>query len=311
MQTVSRADRVVARRLAAAVAGTAFVVAGLGAQAPKLGYDDTPMQPNGKWHIHDGARPQPRVVTPGALSGPVPAPSDATVLIGTGSDLSAWQTVTGEAATWSMKDGIVETGKGVMRTKQEFTDFQLHVEFATPDTVKGDGQGRGNSGVILLGAFEIQVLDSYQNPTYPDGQAAAMYGQYPPLVNASRPPGEWQTYDIVFGAPRVHERRQAADAGDCHGLPQRRARASRDPVLGTNRAQGHQSLHRREREGADRAPGSRQPDPLPERVGQDGVDGRLKARTSRIGGDGLKRKRETYQPRTREDKSDTDPIKCV
>ncbi len=202
MQTVSRADRVAARRVAAAVAGTAFVVAGLGAQAPKLGYDDTPMQPNGKWHIHDGARPQPRVVTPGALSGPVPAPSDATVLIGTGSDLSAWQTVTGEAATWSMKDGIVETGKGVMRTKQEFTDFQLHVEFATPDTVKGDGQGRGNSGVILLGAFEIQVLDSYQNPTYPDGQAAAMYGQYPPLVNASRPPGAWQTYDIAFGAPK-------------------------------------------------------------------------------------------------------------
>ena len=95
MQTVSRADRVAARRVAAAVAGTAFVVAGLGAQAPKLGYDDTPMQPNGKWHIHDGARPQPRVVTPGALSGPVPAPSDATVLIGTGSDLSAWQTVNG------------------------------------------------------------------------------------------------------------------------------------------------------------------------------------------------------------------------
>src|SRR6476620_349744 len=148
VQTVFRADRVAARRVAAAVACTAFVVAGLGAQAPKLGYDDTPMQPNGKWHIHDGARPQPRVVTPGALSGPVPAPSDATVLIGTGSDLSAWQTVTGEAATWSMKDGIVETGKGVMRTKQEFTDFQLHVEFATPDTVKGDGQGRGNSGVI-------------------------------------------------------------------------------------------------------------------------------------------------------------------
>ena len=97
---------------------------------------------------------------------------------------------------------MLETGKGLLRTKAEFTDFQLHVEFATPREVKGDSQGRGNSGVFLLGKFEIQVLDSYQNPTYPDGQAAAMYGQYPPLVNASRRPGEWQTYDIAFTAPR-------------------------------------------------------------------------------------------------------------
>ena len=108
----------------------------------------------------------------------------------------------GSAAAWAMKDGVLETGKGLLRTKAEFTDFQLHVEFATPREVKGDSQGRGNSGVFLLGKFEIQVLDSYQNPTYPDGQAAAMYGQFPPLVNASRRPGEWQTYDIVFTAPR-------------------------------------------------------------------------------------------------------------
>jgi hypothetical protein len=101
-----------------------------------------------------------------------------------------------------MTNGVLETGKGLIRTKAEFTNFQLHVEFATPAQVSGESQGRGNSGVFLLGKFEIQVLDSYNNPTYPDGQAAAMYGQYPPLVNASRPPGEWQTYDIVFLAPR-------------------------------------------------------------------------------------------------------------
>jgi hypothetical protein len=182
--------------------GAAALAVALAAQQPKLGYDDTPMQPNGKWHVHDGTRPQPRIVTPGAMTGSAPAPSDATVLIGPGSDLSAWQGRDGAAATWVMKDGVVETGKGVIRTKQEFTDFQLHVEFATPDMVKGDGQGRGNSGVILLDAFEVQVLDSYQNPTYPDGQASAMYGQFPPLVNASRPPGAWQAYDIVFTAPR-------------------------------------------------------------------------------------------------------------
>jgi hypothetical protein len=104
--------------------------------------------------------------------------------------------------TWTMKNGVLETGKGLIRTKAEFTDVQLHVEFATPGEVKGDSQGRGNSGVFMLGKFEIQVLDSHQNRTYPDGQAAALYGQFPPLVNASRPPGEWQTYDVAFTAPR-------------------------------------------------------------------------------------------------------------
>ncbi|OLB62043.1 MAG: hypothetical protein AUI11_07125 [Acidobacteria bacterium 13_2_20CM_2_66_4] len=142
--------------------------AGTRGQQPVLGYDDTPMQPNGRWRIH-----------------------------------SAWQNADGSKASWAMKSGILETGKGMIHTKTEFTDLQLHVEFATPSAVKGDSQERGNSGVFLLGKFEIQVLDSYRNPTYPDGQAAAMYGQYPPLVNASRKPGEWQAYDIVFTAPRL------------------------------------------------------------------------------------------------------------
>lgn len=182
-----------------------FVLAAAGvlAQQAPVGYDDTPMQPNGRWRIHDGKRPQPTLVTPGpAPATPLPPPADATVLLGTRDDLSAWQMTDGSPAAWTMKDGVLETGKGLLRTKAEFTDFQLHVEFATPREVKGDSQGRGNSGVFLLGKFEIQVLDSYQNPTYPDGQAAAMYGQHPPLVNASRRPGEWQTYDIAFTAPR-------------------------------------------------------------------------------------------------------------
>lgn len=182
----------------------AFALAtGMVGQQGSLGYDDTPMQPDGKWHIHDGKRPQPVIVTPGPAA-TLPAPADATVLIGAKDDLSAWQMMNGASATWTMKGGVVETGKGIMRTKAEFTDFQLHVEFATPSDVKGEGQGRGNSGVFLLGKFEIQVLDSYGNKTYPDGQAAAMYGQHPPLVNASRPPGEWQSYDIVFTAPRFN-----------------------------------------------------------------------------------------------------------
>jgi hypothetical protein len=173
-----------------------------GQQAP-VGYDDTPMQPNGKWRVHDGTRPHPTIITPPPASNvPAAAPSDAIVLLGTGSDLGAWQMANGSAPTWMMKDGVLQTGKGMLSTKQQFTDLQVHVEFATPSEVKGDSQGRGNSGVFLLGVFEIQVLDSYQNITYPDGQAAAMYGQYPPLVNAARAPGQWQTYDIAFTAPR-------------------------------------------------------------------------------------------------------------
>ncbi|HEX3645865.1 MAG TPA: DUF1080 domain-containing protein [Vicinamibacterales bacterium] len=171
-----------------------------GQQAP-VGYDDTPLQPNGRWRIHDGKRPQPKVVTPGPMNG-APPPQDAMVLVGAGADRSAWQMMDGAAVTWPMKDGELSTGKGMIRTRAEFTDYQLHVEFATPKEVKGNSQERGNSGVFLNGKFEIQVLDSYQNRTYADGSASAMYGQYPPLVNASRPPGEWQAYDIVFRSPR-------------------------------------------------------------------------------------------------------------
>jgi hypothetical protein len=171
-----------------------------GQKAP-TGYDDTPMQPDGKWRIHDGTRPRPKVVAPRAFVA-TPPPDDAIVLVGSGSDLSQWQAGTGGPVPWTMTDGVLSTGKGTVRTKAEFGDIQLHVEFATPSKVAGDSQDRGNSGVFLAGVFEIQVLDSFQNLTYADGQCAAMYGQHPPLVNASRGPGEWQSYDILFRAPR-------------------------------------------------------------------------------------------------------------
>jgi hypothetical protein len=174
-------------------------------QQTKVGYDDTPMLPYGRWRIHDGKRPLPRMVTPvgcSAKSIPAKPPSDAVVLIGSGSNLSRWSMENGSAATWRMKNGVLESSKGHIRTKDEFSDFQLHVEWAGPGVIKGDGQNRANSGVFLLGQFEVQILDSYQNITYPDGQAAALYGQYPPLVNASCKPGEWQVYDILFTAPR-------------------------------------------------------------------------------------------------------------
>lgn len=192
------------RSLVCGVAVAMLAVSSTIGQQPRPGYDDTPMQPNGKWRIHDSRRPQPTVVTPGGMpSGLMSPPSDAVVLLGRTDDLNAWQMNDGSPVTWAMKDSVLQTGKGMIRTKAEFTDFQLHVEFATPGVVKGDSQDRGNSGVFLLGRFEIQVLDSYQNQTYPDGQASAMYGQFPPLVNASRGPGQWQAYDIAFSAPRI------------------------------------------------------------------------------------------------------------
>jgi len=121
-----------------------------------------------------------------------------------GKDLSAWAQKDGTAAKWKVASGYFETvpKTGYIYTKKAFGDCQVHVEFATPSPAVGEGQDRGNSGVFLMGLYEIQVLDSYNNKTYADGSASAVYGQYPPLVNASRPPGQWQTYDIVFHAPK-------------------------------------------------------------------------------------------------------------
>ncbi|HEX2443307.1 MAG TPA: DUF1080 domain-containing protein [Vicinamibacterales bacterium] len=192
-------------KLAAAMLALAAITltgAAMG-QVPKgqLGYDDTPMLPGSKWRVHDGTRPQPPVI--GTADTPGAPPSDARVLFA-GSDLSLWRNSRGDAAGWKIDQGamVVNPGAGDIFTRDEFGDVQLHIEWAAPTAVSGEGQGRGNSGVFLMGRYEIQVLDSYNNPTYPDGQASAIYGQFPPLVNAARPPGQWQVYDIIFTAPR-------------------------------------------------------------------------------------------------------------
>lgn len=169
-----------------------------------LGYDNTPVIPGTDWRVHDGKRPQPRIVKPGeTFSHTAPAPADAVVLFD-GKDLSKWQSGNGGEPRWKVEEGYMETfrGAGNIRTKELFGDFQLHLEFATPAEIRGEGQGRGNSGVMINGMYEIQVLDSHENKTYPDGQAGAIYGQTPPLVNSSKPAGQWQTYDIIFEAPR-------------------------------------------------------------------------------------------------------------
>jgi hypothetical protein len=145
----------------------------------------------------------PPVVDPGPAGPPVPAPSDAIVLFD-GKGLSQWMTAKGEPAKWKVENGYMEVAKGTgeIRTRSRFGDCQLHVEWASPVEVAGTSQGRGNSGVFLMGIYEVQVLDCFENKTYADGMTASLYGQYPPLVNASFGPGEWQTYDIVYTAPR-------------------------------------------------------------------------------------------------------------
>jgi hypothetical protein len=145
-------------------------------------------------------QPEPRVVTPGEGGAP---PSDAVVLFD-GTDLEDWHAVGGGPARWQVAGGAmtVVAGSGAIQTRAAFGDVQLHLEWRTPETVSGEGQGRGNSGVFLMGRYEVQVLDSYQNRTYSNGQAASVYKQHIPLVNASRPPGVWQSYDLVFTAPR-------------------------------------------------------------------------------------------------------------
>ncbi|GMV98579.1 MAG: hypothetical protein AMXMBFR83_29280 [Phycisphaerae bacterium] len=161
-------------------------VAVVGMAVVMLSAADPPWQNGIDW-------PKPKVVQPGIDGSP---PSDAIVLFD-GKDLSSWR----GGEKWTIRDGYAICG-GELTSKRAFGDCQLHVEWAAPAEVKGNSQGRGNSGIYLMGRYEVQVLDSYDNETYVDGQAAAIYKQHPPLVNASRKPGEWQSYDIIFTAPR-------------------------------------------------------------------------------------------------------------
>jgi 3-keto-disaccharide hydrolase len=200
-----------------------WIVAVFLAMASAASAAETPAVPEGGYEVHDKRRPQPLAVTP-----PMPStqdqagkpPSDAVVLFD-GSDLSKWSAgvpfdATNPAkwitdknaakekpAPWKVVDGVIEVAPktGYIQSKDEFADCQVHVEWCEPQGLTAKSQGRGNSGVFLMGLYEVQVLDNYQSETYADGSAGGVYGQYPPLVNAVRPPGQWQCYDIVFHPP--------------------------------------------------------------------------------------------------------------
>jgi len=159
-----------------------------------VGYKDTPILPWCGYHTHDPDRPAPPKVTPGRPTSPT-APSDAVVLFD-GKDLSKWQ-----PSDWKIENRELIAVTGELATKQSFGDCQLHIEWQTPNPPQGDDWNHGNNGVMLMGLFEIQVFDTYTTPLYPDGQAASVYGQTPPMVNVCRKPGQWQSYDIIFFAP--------------------------------------------------------------------------------------------------------------
>lgn len=193
-----------------ALAAAAMMTGARAADSNNVGYSDTPIIPGTKWHVHDGDRPAPRAVKSGAsFSHMAPPPADAIVLFD-GKNLSKWEGSGGGGAKWKLENGYMQVveGSGSIQTRDRFGDFQLHLEFATPAKVDGNSQGRGNSGVLMNGVYEVQVLDSYNNPTYPDGQCGAIYSQSPPLVNASKPPGVWQTYEIIWENPRWDENKK-------------------------------------------------------------------------------------------------------
>lgn len=174
------------------------------------GYKDTPIQPWSGYHVHDPGRAEPKIVDPGQMSTPErpgTAPSDAVVLFD-GHDMSQWV----PAPEWTVKDGLLVAGVGNLASKEEFGDCQVHLEWQPPADYEGRPFNRGNNGVQFLKAIEVQIFDSYSQKIYPDGQAGSIYGQTPPLVNAMRKPGQWQTYDILFIAPKFKDGKLAEPA---------------------------------------------------------------------------------------------------
>jgi hypothetical protein len=244
----------VSRRIVRSCCGLLFLPSLLSAAADLVlakdgsgvtGYRDTPKLPWCEYLVHDPDRPAPKRVEPGPVPAAAPVPADAVVLFN-GQDLAPWQ-----ASNWRVENGCIVAGSGKFATKESFGDVQVHVEWMTPVNFEGPWYNRGNNGVMLMGLYEIQIFDSYNEKLYPDGQAAAIYGQTPPRVNVTRKPGEWQTFDIVFTAPRFAGDRLVSTARvtmlhngvlvhlneEIHGetghriLPQYKSKVSRGPLV--------------------------------------------------------------------------------
>ncbi len=181
----------------ALAARQAKVIDGWGEEVTVTGYDSE-KNPGSQWFVHDPTRPQPKAADPRDIKPNLGAkPPEGAIVLFDGADLSKWT-----GGQWKVENGYMEIAKGGITSKEAFGSAHFHVEWSAPAEVKGNGQGRGNSGFIIMGRYEVQVLDSWKNATYPDGMAGSIYGQNPPSVNASVKPGEWNSYDIQWHAPQ-------------------------------------------------------------------------------------------------------------
>jgi hypothetical protein len=193
-----------------------WLVVAVGSLVPTMAWGQTGeskaggMWPTTRWRQHDVQRPHPEAIEPATQPGQ--APKGAIVLFD-GTNLDQWKSAQGSKPKWKVEDGclVTQPGTGEIETRESWGDVQLHIEWQAPNPPHGKGQDRGNSGVFLMKEFEIQVLDSYKADTYADGQAGAIYGQYPPRFNAARPPGEWQTYDVAFRRPRFDDQKRVVE----------------------------------------------------------------------------------------------------
>jgi len=167
-----------------------------------IGYEDTPLIPGTEWRVHDIKRPAPKVVAPGKTASD--APADAIVLFD-GKNTDAFVGKEGAPCQWKVENGELFVFGGDIWTKEKFGDCQIHLEWQSQPNTKGNSQKKGNSGIFIQNLYEVQILDCYNNPTYADGHAGSIYGQTPALVNAVRPPGEWQVYEVLFTAPKVKD----------------------------------------------------------------------------------------------------------
>ena len=210
-----------------------LIIGGVAPPESRLVAEEPAAVPAKRWKQHSMTQPKPPVVAGLSSTGPAAVPADAVVLFD-GKDLSQWVSDSGEPAAWTVRDGFFEvnTEAGSIQTRESFGDVQMHIEWASPSPAAGSGQNRGNSGVFLMGRYEIQVLDTFRADTYADGYAGAVYGQAPPLFNATLPPGEWQTFDIVFRGPRFSADEQLLDAAHVTVIHNGVAVQNNEPILG-------------------------------------------------------------------------------
>lgn len=210
-----------------------LIIAAVSQPEGRLAAEEPAAVPAKRWKQHSMTQPKPPAVTGQGIAGPAAVPADAVVLFD-GKDLSRWVSGGGEPAAWTVHDGFFEVNSeaGSIQTRESFGDVQMHLEWASPSPAAGAGQDRGNSGVFLMGRYEIQILDTFRADTYADGYPGAVYGQAPPLFNATLPPGEWQTFDIVFRGPRFSADEKLLDAAHVTVIHNGVAVQNNEPILG-------------------------------------------------------------------------------